>query len=225
LPSLDCTSGLRYLAARMRMSLELMMDTARHRKSSSGSSGRKASGSDWMASCDSLGARRKGIQGESPTGKDLLSWLERASKYGAKAAAGVAGSVTRRVTDPRSLTLVVTGRGRTQFASLRTRAAISGQVAAIRGACECSEGEERGAKNLHSAVGRVLGVWVTGARLQADATLAAVRELLFFLPFEVPFEAAWAYEGWDLGQSGARWPEMKVVGSGYFPSQKAPASQ
>ena len=100
-----------------------------------------------MASWASLGARRKGNQGDSPTGKDLsrLSWVERASKYGAKAAAGVAGSVTRRVTEPRSLTLVVTARGRTHLASLRTRPALSGKVAAIRGACGCSEGEERGA--------------------------------------------------------------------------------
>jgi len=52
-----------------------------------------------------------------------------------------------------------------------------------------------------------------------------VRELLSFLPFEGPLEAAWAYEGWGLGQSGARWPETKVVGSGYFPSRKAFASQ
>jgi len=104
------------------MFLELRIDSARHGKSSSGSSGRKASGSEWIASCVSLGARRKGNQGDSPTGKDLLSWQERASKDGAKAVAGVAGSVTRRVTDPRSLTLVVTARGRIQFASLRTRA-------------------------------------------------------------------------------------------------------
>jgi len=145
LPSLDCASGLRYLAARMRIFLELRIDSARHGKSSSGSSGRKAIGREWIASCDSLGARRKGNQGDSPSGNDLLSWQERASKYGAKAAAGVAGSVTRRVTDPQSLTLVVTVRGRIQFASLRTRAAISGKVAAIKGACRCSEGEERGA--------------------------------------------------------------------------------
>jgi len=98
-----------------------------------------------MASCASLGARRKGNQGESPTGNDLLSWEERASMYGAKAAAGVVGSVTRRVTDPRSLTLVVTARGRIQFASLRTRAAMSEKVAAIRGACGCSERQELGA--------------------------------------------------------------------------------
>jgi len=115
------------------MFLELRIDSARHGKSSSGSSGRKASGREWIASCHSLGARRKGNQGESPTGNDLLSWLERASKYGAKAAAGVAGSVTRRVTDPRSLTLVVTVRGRIQFASLSTWAAMSGKEAAIRG--------------------------------------------------------------------------------------------
>jgi len=98
-----------------------------------------------MASCDSLGARGKGNQGHSPTGNDLLSWLEPASKYGAKAAAGVAGSVTSRVTDPRSLTLAVTARGSIQFASRRTRAAMSGKVAAISGACGCSEGQERGA--------------------------------------------------------------------------------
>jgi len=73
LTSLNCTLGLRYLAARMRMFLELRSDSARHGKSSSGSSGRKASGREWMARCASLGARRKGNQGDSPTGNDLLS--------------------------------------------------------------------------------------------------------------------------------------------------------
>jgi len=144
LPSLDRLSRLRYLAERMRMFSELRIDSARHGKSSSGSSGRKASGREWMSSCTSLGARRKGNQGEPTTGNDFLSWEDRASKYGAKAAAGVVGSVTTRVTDPRSLTLVVTARGRMQFASLRKRGAISGKVAAIRGSCGCSEGEERG---------------------------------------------------------------------------------
>jgi len=116
------------------MFLELRIDSARHGKSSSGSSGRKASGREWMASCASLGAWRKGNQGVSSTGNDLLSWQERASKYGAKAAVGVPGSVTRRMTEPRSLTLVETARGRAQFASLRAQAAISGKVAAIRDA-------------------------------------------------------------------------------------------
>jgi len=60
-------------------------------------------------------------------------------------------------------------------------------------------------------VGSDLGAWVTGARLLADATSAALRELLFFFPFEESLETAWAYEGWGLGQSGARWPERKVV--------------
>jgi len=64
LPSLDRVSGLRYLAARMRTFLELRTDSARHGNNSSASSGRKASGREWMASCASLGARRKGNQGE-----------------------------------------------------------------------------------------------------------------------------------------------------------------
>jgi len=80
LPTLDCESGLRYLAARMRMFLELRIDCARQGKSSSGSSRRKAMGREWMASWVSLGARRKGSLGDSPTGNDLLSWAERASK-------------------------------------------------------------------------------------------------------------------------------------------------
>ena len=96
-----------------------------------------------MAGWVLLGVRRKCNQGESHTWKDLLSWEVRASKYGAKAGTGVAGSVTSRVTEPRSLTLVVTERGRIQFASVRTRAAMSGKVAAIRVACGCSEGEQR----------------------------------------------------------------------------------
>ena len=58
----------------------------------------------------------------------------------------------------------------------------------------------------------------------ADATLAAVRELLSFLPLRAPDEGALAYDGWALGTSGARWPAEKVVGSGYFPSRNAFAS-
>ena len=60
--------------------------------------------------------------------------------------------------------------------------------------------------------------------LLADATLEAVRELVFFFPFGAPTEAAWAYDCWGLGQSGARCPSMKLVGSGYFLSQNALAS-
>jgi len=48
------------LAARMRMFVELRIDSARQGKSSSASCGRKASGREWMASCASLGARQKG---------------------------------------------------------------------------------------------------------------------------------------------------------------------
>jgi len=80
LPSMDCALGLRNLAARIRMFFELRTDSARQGKSSSGSSRRKAMGRECMASWTSLGARRKGSQGDSPTGKDLLSWEERASK-------------------------------------------------------------------------------------------------------------------------------------------------
>ena len=43
-PSLDCALGLRYLAARIPMSLELRMDSARPGKSSSGSCGRNTMG-------------------------------------------------------------------------------------------------------------------------------------------------------------------------------------
>jgi len=68
-------------------------------------------------------------------------------------------------------------------------------------------------------VGSDFGAWTTGTTLLADSTLAAVRELLFFLLFKASAEAAWAYNGWGLGQSGARCPEMKVVGSGYFPKK------
>ena len=44
LPTLDSAFGLSYLAARIRMSFELRIDSARQGKSSSGSSGRKAMG-------------------------------------------------------------------------------------------------------------------------------------------------------------------------------------
>jgi len=86
------------------------------------------------------------------------------------------------VREPRSLTWVVTARVTIQFASLRTQAAMSGKVATIIDTGGCSEGEERGAKNLLLAVGSDFGAWVTGAQLVGDATLAAVRVLVFFLP-------------------------------------------
>jgi len=72
-PSQDWGFGLRYLAARICMFLELRIDSAREGKCAFGSSGRKAMGREWMASWASLGGRRKGNQGESPTGNDLLS--------------------------------------------------------------------------------------------------------------------------------------------------------
>jgi len=97
-----------------------------------------------MVSWTSLEARRKGNQGESPMGKERLSCVVSTSKYGAKAAAGVVVSVISRVTDPLSLIFVVTARGRVQFASPWMHAAMSGNVAAIRGAWSCLYGEERG---------------------------------------------------------------------------------
>jgi len=62
------------------MFLELRIDCARQGKTTLGSSGRKALGRESLASWASLGARRKGNQGESPTRKDLLSWPLSASK-------------------------------------------------------------------------------------------------------------------------------------------------
>jgi len=80
LASLDCAFGLTYLVARRPMFLELRIDSARHGKSSFGSSGRKAMGRQWIASWASLGVRRKGNLRDSPTWKDLLSLEDRASK-------------------------------------------------------------------------------------------------------------------------------------------------
>jgi len=68
LPTLDRVSGLRYLAARMRTFLELRTDSARQGNSSSGSSGRKASGREWMASCASLGRGERATRECLPRG-------------------------------------------------------------------------------------------------------------------------------------------------------------
>ena len=46
----------------------------------SGSAGRKASLMEWIASWISMGTRWKGSLGESPPGKEGLSWVVRASK-------------------------------------------------------------------------------------------------------------------------------------------------
>ena len=73
-------------------------------------------------------------QGFSPTGKDWLRALVRESKYGAYDAAGVALSVTVREMAPPGLTVAEKPRGRRQFDSRRTRAAMAGNFAAIDGA-------------------------------------------------------------------------------------------
>jgi len=80
LPPLARASGLRNLAARMPTFLELRIDFTRRGKSSSGSSGIKAIGREWMVSWIWLEVRWKGGQGASPTGNDLFGWEERASK-------------------------------------------------------------------------------------------------------------------------------------------------
>jgi len=64
------------------------IEMARMGKSSSGSSGKQASGKEWIASWTSLIARRKGNQGAYPTGNERLRWVVWACKYGAKVAAG-----------------------------------------------------------------------------------------------------------------------------------------
>lgn len=142
LPALDSEFRLRYLAERIRIFFKLGIETARLGKSSSGSSERKASGKEWIASWTLLGARRKGNQEESPTVNERLRWVVRASKYRVKVAARIVVSEIRSVTDPLSLTLAVTARGRVQLAFLRTRVAMSEKVAAIRRDSVCSVGEE-----------------------------------------------------------------------------------
>jgi len=107
------------------------MESERLRKRSAGASERKAIGREWMASQTSVGARRKGSQGACPTGNERLNCVVSVSKYSAKAAAGVIVPVTRRVTEPLSLTLVVIARGRVQLASQTRRAAMSRNEAAI----------------------------------------------------------------------------------------------
>ena len=84
-----------------------------------------------MASWTAVGARTWVHQGFSPTGKDWLRALVRESKYGAYEAAGVALSVTVRETEPRGLTVAEKPKGRRLFDSRRTRAAMSGKVAAM----------------------------------------------------------------------------------------------
>jgi len=73
-------------------------------------------------------------------------------------------------------------------------------------------------------VGSDFGAWLAGTTLLADPTLAAVSEFLVLRPSGVPAVAARAYDGEGLGPSGARWPEINLVGSGYFLSQNVLAS-
>lgn len=210
------------LAERICTFFALRMESRRLGKSSSGSPGRKASGREWIANWTWLGARRKGIQGESAIGKEQLSWAVRASKYGGKAAVGVVGLERRRLNEPRSVTLAGTARARVQFPSLRTRAAMSRKVAVIRKDSQCSVGGERGALHLLSAVGRDFSFCRAGADLTTAATFEPVEVFLFVLdPLGALDEAAWVYECWGLCQAGLTSPETKEEGSGYLPSRKA----
>ena len=81
-----------------------------------------------------VGAEAEGQPERLSHWERLVELAGQGIKVRCEGGSGGGRSVTRRVTDPRSLTLVMTGRGRIQFASLRTRAAMSGKVAAIRAA-------------------------------------------------------------------------------------------
>jgi len=81
-----------------------------------------------------VGARTRVHQGFPPTRKNWLRALVRESKYGAYDAAGVALSVMVTEIPPLGLTVAENPRGRRQFDSRRTRAAMSRKVAAIDGA-------------------------------------------------------------------------------------------
>ena len=65
-----------------------------------------------MANWYSLGADRKGSQGEAPTGKDSLRCAARAVKKVELSLARVEGSTLRRVTVPFELILGVKEMGR-----------------------------------------------------------------------------------------------------------------
>jgi len=87
-----------------------------------------------MAGCTAVGATTKVHQGLLPTGNDWLRTLVKETKYGGYEAAVVALSVTVRDIAPRGLTVAEKPRGRRQLDSWRTRAAMSGKVAAMVGA-------------------------------------------------------------------------------------------
>jgi len=83
-----------------------------------------------MANFTAVGARINWAQGFSPTAQDWLRELVRDSKKGAYDAACVALSVTVREMAPPMLTDAEKPRGTRQLDSRRTRAAMSGKLAA-----------------------------------------------------------------------------------------------
>jgi len=106
----------------------------------------------------------------------------------------VALSVTVKEMEPRGLTVAVKPRGRRQFDSRRTRAAMSGKVAAMVRASGCGDGDWRGAKKRRWAPGREGGPFLTG-RATALATCwgeGGFPALLLPLPPEPEPEAACA---------------------------------
>jgi len=82
-----------------------------------------------MASWTEVGASLNKSQGFVLTGKDWLSLVERASKYGALEASGTEVSTTTSVTEPLSLPIAFRQRGREPLASLSTQADRSGKCA------------------------------------------------------------------------------------------------
>jgi len=71
-------------------------------------------------------------------------------------------SVTVREIELRGLTVAENPKGRRQFDSRRTRAAMSGKVAAMVRASGCGAGDWRGAKKRRWAPGREGGPFLTG---------------------------------------------------------------
>jgi len=115
-----------------------------------------------MASCTAVGVSTKVHKGLLPTGNDWLSALVREANYGAYEAVGVAFSMTVREMAPRALSVAAKPRGRRQYLSRRTRAAMSGKVAAMVGASGGRAGDWRGANKRSWAPGSEGGPFLTG---------------------------------------------------------------
>ena len=116
-------------------------------------------------SLDGRGGEDEGAPGVFTYWEGLIEGPSEGVKVGGVRGGGGALSVTVSEPEPRGSTVAEKPRGRMKFDARRTRAAMSGKVAAKVRASGWGEGDWRGAKKRRWAPGREGGPFLTGGAI------------------------------------------------------------